>query len=99
MSLTFSNFAPKTKVLQSMKKQDSTTREESLEEEVKRLRKENKSLVKENAKKEARLKTQKAKLKQTRDELKKKDATTITLTKEQTALISALFPDIDIHSL
>lgn len=63
-----------------------------MEEEVKRLRKENKSLKvsKESAK---------AKLKEARAELKKKDVTTITLTKEQSELISMLFPDIDIHSL
>lgn len=75
-----------------MKKQDSTTRKESLEEEVKRLRKENKSL-------KSNLDKTKEKLQQTKVELKKKDVTTITLTEEQTALISALFPDIDIHSL
>lgn len=75
-----------------MKKSESKRREESLEEEVKRLRKENKSLKvsKESAK---------AKLKEARAELKKKDVTTITLTKEQSELISMLFPDIDIHSL
>lgn len=75
-----------------MKKSESKRREESLEEEVKRLRKENKSLKvsKESAK---------AKLKEARAELKKKDVTTITLTKEQSKLISMLFPDIDIHSL
>ena len=75
-----------------MKKSESKRREESLEEEVKRLRKENKSL---KASKEAA----KAKLKEARAELKKKDVTTITLTKEQSELISMLFPDIDIHSL
>lgn len=75
-----------------MKKQDPTTRKESLEEEVKRLRKENKSL-------KSNLDKTKEKLQQTKVELKKKDVTTITLTEEQTALISALFPDIDIHSL
>ena len=75
-----------------MKKSESKRCEESLEEEVKRLRKENKSL---KASKEAA----KAKLKEARAELKKKDVTTITLTKEQSELISMLFPDIDIHSL
>lgn len=92
ISLIFSNFAYKTKALKSMKKQDSTTHNESLEEEVKRLRKENKSL-------KSNLDKTKEKLQQTKVELKKKDVTTITLTEEQTALISALFLDIDIHSL
>lgn len=75
-----------------MKKSESKRREESLEEEVKRLRKENKSL-------KASKESAKAKLKEARAELKKKDVTTITLTKEQSELISMLFPDIDIHSL
>ena len=61
---------------------------ETLEEEVKRLRKEN-----------AKLKSQKvadkAKLKKAKKELKKKDVKTVTVTEEQKKLLSALFPDID----
>lgn len=75
-----------------MKKSESTSRKETPEEELKRLRKENKSL---KASKD-KLKAEKKALK---TELKKKDVTTITLTKEQSELLSMLFPDIDIHSL
>lgn len=75
-----------------MKKSESTSRKETPEEELKRLRKENKSLM-------SNLSKTKVKLKQTKAELKKKDVTTITLTKEQSELLSTLFPDIDIHSL
>ena len=75
-----------------MKKSEPTAREETPEEELKRLRKENKSL---KASKD-KLKAEKKALK---TELKKKDVTTITLTKEQSELLSMLFPDIDIHSL
>ena len=93
-----------------MKKSESTSRKETPEEELKRLRKENQSLksgLKKVDKQHERIKN---KLKQTKDklkaekkalkaELKKKDVTTITLTKEQSELLSTLFPDIDIHSL
>lgn len=89
-----------------MKKSESASRKETPEEELKRLRKENKSL-KSNLKKadklheqtKGKLKKAKDDLKQTKAELKKKDVTTITLTKEQSELLSTLFPDIDIHSL
>ena len=74
-----------------MKKSESTSRKETPEEELKRLRKENKSLM-------SNLSKTKVKLKQTKAELKKKDVMTITLSKEQKALLSTLFPDIDIHS-
>ena len=71
-----------------MKKLDSKPNKESLEEEVKRLRKE-----------KARLKSQKeaskAKLKEAKKELKKNVATVI-VTEEQKKLLSTLFPDIDI---
>ena len=71
-----------------MKKIDSKSKNETLEEEVKRLRKEN-----------AKLKTQKAaqeaKLDEARKELKKKDVKTVTVTEEQMKLLSTLFPDID----
>ena len=89
-----------------MKKLDSKQHKETLEEEVKRLRKENKSLKselkksgKQHEQTKGKLKKAKDDLKQTKAELKKKDVTTITLTKEQSELLSTLFPDIDIHSL
>jgi ribosomal protein S4E len=71
-----------------MEKLDLKSHKETLEEEVKRLRKEN-----------AKLKSQKvadkAKLKEAKKELKKKDVKTVTVTEEQKKLLSALFPDID----
>jgi hypothetical protein len=75
-----------------MKKSESNPRKETPAEELKRLRKENKSL-------KSNLVKTKGKLKQTKAELKKKDVTTITLSKEQKELLSKLFPDIDILSL
>ncbi len=71
-----------------MKKVDSKPHKETLEEEVKRLRKENAKLKSQKAAKEA-------KLKETRKELKKKDVKTVTVTEEQMELLSTLFPDID----
>ena len=71
-----------------MKKVDSKSHKETLEEEVKRLRKENAKLKSQKAAKEA-------KLKETRKELKKKGVKIVTLTEEQMKLLSALFPDID----
>lgn len=71
-----------------MKKVDSKPHKETLEEEVKRLRKENAKLKSQKAAKEA-------KLKETRKELKKKDVKTVTVTGEQMKLLSTLFPDID----
>ncbi|WP_195741707.1 hypothetical protein [Bacteroides faecis] len=71
-----------------MKKVDSNPHKETLEEEVKRLRKENAKLKSQKAAKEA-------KLKETRKELKKKDVKTVTVTEEQMELLSTLFPDID----
>lgn len=71
-----------------MKKVDSKSQKETLEEEVKRLRKENAKLKSQKAAKET-------KLKETRKELKKKDAKTVTVTEEQMKLLSTLFPDID----
>lgn len=71
-----------------MKKIESKSDKEALEEEVNRLHKEN-----------AKLKTQKAsdkaKLKEMKKELKKKDEATVTVTEEQMKLLSILFPDID----
>lgn len=71
-----------------MKKLDSKSKKETLEEEVKRLRKENSKLKTQKAAKEA-------KLKEAREELKKKDVKTVTVTEEQKKLLSTLFPDID----
>lgn len=71
-----------------MKKSGSNTPKETTEQELKRLRKENAKL---RSQKEA----DKAKIKDLRKELKKKDAPTITVTKEQRELLSNLFPDID----
>lgn len=71
-----------------MKKLDSKLHKETLEEEVKRLRKENKKLV-------SQKENYKAKYKDAKKELKKKDVPTITITDEQRALLSNLFPDMD----
>lgn len=71
-----------------MKKLDSKPNKETLEEEVKRLRKENAKLKSQKA-------AEKAKHKETKKELKKKDVRTVTVTEEQMKLLSALFPDID----
>ena len=71
-----------------MKKLDSDQNKESLHEEIKRLRKENKKLASQKDK-------LKAKYDETRKELKKKDVRKITLTDEQSRLLSNLFPDID----
>ena len=65
-----------------MKKVDSKSHKETLEEEVKRLRKENAKLKSQKAAKEAKLK-------------EKKDVKTVTVTEEQMKLLSTLFPDID----
>lgn len=71
-----------------MKKSDSKPIKETLEDELNRLRKEN-----------AKLKSQKeannAKMSEMKKELKKKGATTVTITEEQKKLLSTLFPDID----
>lgn len=80
-----------------MKKSESTSRKETPEEELKRLRKENRSLKSNLGKANDKLKQTKSKLKQTKAELKKKDVTTTTLSKEQKELLSTLFPDIDIR--
>lgn len=71
-----------------MKKSDSKSNKETLEEEVKRLRKENAKLKSQKAAKEA-------KLKEARKELKKEDVKTVTVTEEQMKLLSNIFPDID----
>lgn len=71
-----------------MKKLDSSHDKETLHEELKRLRKENKKLVSQKDK-------FKAKYDKAQKELKKKDVGKITLTDEQSRLLSNLFPDID----
>lgn len=72
-----------------MKKIESKATKESLNEEVKRLRKENAKLKSQRA-------ADKAKLKEAKKELKKKDVATVTITEEQKKLLSTIFPDIDI---
>lgn len=71
-----------------MKKLDSNQDKELLLEELKHLRKENKKLASQKDK-------IKAKYEKTKKELKKKDVRMITLTDEQSRLLSSLFPDID----
>ena len=71
-----------------MKKLDSNQDKELLLEELKRLRKENKKLASQKDK-------IKAKYDKTKKELKKKDVRKITLTAEQSRLLSSLFPYID----
>lgn len=71
-----------------MKKIDSKQHKETLEEEVKRLRKENKKLASQKD-------NYKAKYNDAKKELKKKDVPTITVTEEQRELLSNLFPGID----
>ena len=87
-SLIFSNFERNIKIHKSMKKLDSNQDKDSLFEELKRLRKENKKLASQKDK-------IKAKYDKTKKELKKKDVRKITLTDEQSQLLSSLFPDID----
>ena len=91
-----------------MKKSESTSRKETPEEELKRLRKEIQSLKsdlekvnKQHERIKDKLKASKDKLKAEKKalkaELKKKDVTRTTLSKEQKELLSMLFPDIDIR--
>lgn len=87
-SLIFSNFVYEFKLRKSMKKLDPNQDKETLQEEVRRLRKENKKLASQKDK-------LKAKCAKTQKELKKKDVRKITLTDEQSRLLSSLFPDID----
>lgn len=88
LTLFFSNFGCSFKIHKSMKKLDSNQGKELLQEEVKRLRKENKKLASQKDK-------FKAKYDKAQKELKKKDVGKITLTDEQSRLLSTLFPDID----
>ena len=71
-----------------MKKLDSNQDKELLLEELKHLRKENNKLASQKDK-------IKAKYDKTKKELKKKAVRMITLTDEQSRLLSSLFPDID----
>lgn len=71
-----------------MKKLDSKQHKETLEEELKRLRKRVKQLEGKEVKNTNTIKG-------LRKELKKKDVQKITMTNEQRALLSHLFPDID----
>ena len=86
--MIFSNFEHNFKIHKSIKKLDSNQDKDSLLEELKRLRKENKKLASQKDK-------IKAKYDKTKKELKKKDVRKITLTDEQSQLLSSLFPDID----
>lgn len=71
-----------------MKKLDSKQPKETPEEELKRLRKRVKQLEGKEVKNTNTIKG-------LRKELKKKDVQKITMTNEQRALLSHLFPDID----
>lgn len=71
-----------------MKKLDSKLHKETPEEELKRLRKRVKQLEGKEVKNTNTIKG-------LRKELKKKDVQKITMTNEQRALLSHLFPDID----
>jgi ribosomal protein L29 len=66
-----------------MKKSDSKPIKETLEEELNRLRKE-------NAKLKSQKETNKAKMSEMKKELKKKGATTVTITEEQRKLLLPL---------
>ena len=71
-----------------MKKLDSKQHKETPEEELKRLRKRVKQLEGKEVKNTNTIKG-------LRKELKKNDVQKITMTNEQRALLSHLFPDID----
>lgn len=71
-----------------MKKLDPKQHKETPEEELKRLRKRVKQLEGKEVKNTNTIKG-------LRKELKKKDVQKITMTNEQRALLSHLFPDID----
>lgn len=71
-----------------MKKLDSKQHKKNPEEELKRLRKRVKQLEGKEVKNTNTIKG-------LRKELKKKDVQKITMTNEQRALLSHLFPDID----
>lgn len=87
-SLIISIFAVLLQTDKTMKKLDSTNAEETLNQEVKRLRKENSKLKSQKEASDAQVKALKK-------ELKKKDVLQVTLTKEQLELLSKVFPDIN----
>lgn len=87
-SLIISIFAVLLQTDKTMKKLDSTNAEETLNQEVKRLRKENSKLKSQKEASDAQVKALKK-------ELKKKDVPQVTLTKEQLELLSKVFPDIN----
>ena len=72
ISLIFSNFVDNYNHLKTMEKSESTSRKETPEEELKRLRKENRSLKSNLGKANDKLKRAKDDLKQSKAELKKK---------------------------
>ena len=69
--MIFSNFVDNYNHLKTMEKSESTSRKETPEEELKRLRKENRSLKSNLGKANDKLKRAKGELKQTKAELKK----------------------------
>ena len=69
ISLIFSNFVENYKHLKTMKKSESTSRKETLEEELKRLRKENQSLKSDLKKVDKQHERIKDKIKQTKGKL------------------------------
>lgn len=79
-----------------MKNKETATASTALRKELAKLQKENSTLISQLEK----AKSDKKELqKDLRKERKKKDVTTITLSKEQEQLLSILLPDIDIRKL
>lgn len=79
-----------------MKNKETATASTALRKELAKLQKENSTLISQLEK----AKSDKKELqKDLRKERKKKDVTTITLSKEQEQLLSTLLPDIDIRKL
>lgn len=74
-----------------MKKSDKKPVGETLEQELKRLRKENERL-------RAKMEADKAKFDKFRKDFKKKEDPKLRLTEEQIQQLSNLFPDIDFRS-
>lgn len=79
-----------------MKNKETATASTALRKELAKLQKENSTLISQLE----QAKSDKKELqKDLRKERKKKDVTTITLSKEQEQLLSTLLPDIDIRKL
>lgn len=79
-----------------MKNKETATASTAFRKELAKLQKENSTLISQLEK----AKSDKKELqKDLRKERKKKDVTTITLSKEQEQLLSTLLPDIDIRKL